>query len=378
MQVGSLEYNAAKLCLAKLLRGDDPGALPDEKVLLKAAQAEGVTALCHDHLRHSPIWEACSESLRASLTQITYQEAALEMLRAEELRKVLALLAEHGLPVLILKGAALAYTLYPKPHLRSRCDTDLLLPSREEAERVWQLLQLLGYQRIEPIPGNLINYEFTCYKFDSRKLTYTLDIHWRVSNSTLFAERFTFNELFNDSLPVLTMGPHAYCLSLHHAFLLAAMHRFLNIHMGTANRLIWLNDIHKLTQLCNEKCWKQIIALAKERSLCGPCLNTLRNAQEWLATYLPDAILDELQTGANREGFNPRHASTRWSLELLTFRKLPSNLIRLRWLIQHLFPATACIHNRYSFRYSFLLPWFYSVRIIRFFWKIIFHKPIAS
>ena len=47
--------------------------------------------------------------------------------------------------MLLLKGAALAYTLYPEPHLRERCDTDLLLPSREDAERAGRVLQTLSY-----------------------------------------------------------------------------------------------------------------------------------------------------------------------------------------------------------------------------------------
>jgi len=50
------------------------------------------------------------------------------MARVVELREVLAALAGAGLPVLLLKGAALAYTLYPEPHLRDRSDTDLLFP----------------------------------------------------------------------------------------------------------------------------------------------------------------------------------------------------------------------------------------------------------
>ncbi len=83
-------------------------------------------------------------------------------MRAAELREVLAALAGAGLPVLLLKGAALAYTLYPEPHLRERCDTDLLLPSRDEAERAWRVLQTLGYQRPNAVSGDLIVHELGC------------------------------------------------------------------------------------------------------------------------------------------------------------------------------------------------------------------------
>ena len=105
--------------LAALLRDEDPGPMPDEAVLLDTARAEGVLALCHDRLRRSPAWEQYPETLRAALTRHAYQEVAVEMMRAAELREVLEALAQQGLPVLLLKGAALAYTLYPEPHLRT-------------------------------------------------------------------------------------------------------------------------------------------------------------------------------------------------------------------------------------------------------------------
>ena len=195
--------------LAALMRGEEPGSAPAESVLLDTARAEGVLALCHERLRQSAAWEQYPATLRAALTQHAYQEVAVEMVRAAELREVLEALARQGLSVLLLKGAALAYTLYPEPHLRSRCDADLLLPSRDEAERAWRLLQTLGYQRPNAISGDLISYELGCYKTGPGGLTHALDVHWRLSNNALFAERFTFAELAAAAVPVPALGPQA-------------------------------------------------------------------------------------------------------------------------------------------------------------------------
>ena len=133
--------------LAAVMRGGEPGALPpDEAGLLETARAEGVLTLCHHQLRRSSAWTQYPEPLRETLTRHAYQAVAVELMRAAELRDVLAALAQADLPVLLLKGAALAYTLYPEPHLRERCDTDLLLPSREDAERAGRVFQTLSYQ----------------------------------------------------------------------------------------------------------------------------------------------------------------------------------------------------------------------------------------
>jgi hypothetical protein len=351
--------------LAALVRGAEPGPMPDEAVLLDTAGAEGVLALCYDRLRRSPAWEHTPETLRAALTRHAYQEVAVEMLRAAELRAVLEALARQDLPVLLLKGAALAYTLYPEPHLRSRCDADLLLPSRDEAERAWRVLQTLGYQRPNAVSGDLISHELGCYKTGPGGLTFALDVHWRLSNNTLFAERFTFAELAAAAVSIPALGPDARGLGWVHALLLACTHRIGHLPEGSADRLIWLYDIDQLARCFTEEHWRPFTALAEERGVCGPALDGLSAAQAWLATMAPEAVLRRLRAGAARERFDPRQARSRWRFAWWIFRSLPSTAARLRWLGQHLFPEVDYMRRKYDFQHPGWLPWFYSVRFAR-------------
>lgn len=347
--------------------------MPEEAALLSTAQAEGVLAFCHDRLRRSPAWERYSATLRAALTQHVRQEVAVEMLRAVELREVLAALARQGLSVLLLKGAALAHTLYPEPHLRSRCDTDLLLPSREAAERAERVLQALGYQQPMAITGDLTCHELGCYKTGPGGLTHALDIHWRMSNATLFGECFTFTELAAAAVPIPALGPYARGLGPVHALLLAGMHRVANMSGDIADRLIWLYDIHLLAQRFTSEQWSQLVMLAEERFLCGPCFDGLHSTQIGFGTTLPDAVLNRLRAGTNREGFDPRHAHPQWRFEWLTFCSLPPTM-RLRWLGQYLFPSARHMRDRYGFRHLLWLPWFYGVRIVRRVSKLLYQR----
>ncbi len=57
------------------------------------------------------------------------------MLRERELVAVLAALAEAGVETLLLKGTPLAYTHYPEPALRTRCDTDVLIAAATATRR---------------------------------------------------------------------------------------------------------------------------------------------------------------------------------------------------------------------------------------------------
>ncbi len=354
-----------KLWLARLLRGAEPGALPDESALLQVARREGVLTLCQYHWRRSPAWAQAPATLQAELTRCVQQEVAVELARTVALRAVLAALAQAGLPVLLIKGSALAHTLYPQPYLRSRCDTDLLVPSRADAERAWQVFQTLGYQRPATVAGDLISYELGCYKTSPGGWTHALDVHWRPSNHAFFAERLTFPELAAAAVPLPALGPHAQGLGLAHALLLACIHRMGNLSVGNANRLIWLYDIHRLAQGLTDQQWQQIVILAEERALCGPCCDGLDSARQWFATTLPDAILNRLRAGADREGFDPRPFQSLWRFQWLTLRTLPTNRMRLRWLGEHLFPNAGYLRSKYGFHSSLWLPWFYAVRIVR-------------
>ncbi|MFO7641302.1 MAG: nucleotidyltransferase family protein [Candidatus Competibacteraceae bacterium] len=361
----SPSLDPVKAWLAALVRGAELGPMPDEAALLATARTEGVLALSHDRLRRSPVWTRYPETLRAALTRHACQEVAVDMARAAELREVLAALAREGLAVLLLKGAALAHTLYPEPHLRERCDTDVLLPSREEAERAWRVLQTLGYQRPNAISGDLISHELGCYKTGPGGLTFALDVHWRLSNNALFAERFTFAELAAAAVPIPALGPDARGLGVVHALLLACTHRIGHLPDGSADRLIWLNDIDRLARCFTEEHWRPFTALAEERGVCGPALDGLRAAQAWLATMAPEAVLRRLRAGADRERFDPRQARSRWRFAWWIFRSLPSTAARLRWLGQHLFPEADYLRRKYDFQHPGWLPWFYGVRFAR-------------
>lgn len=350
-----------KLWLAKLLCGQEPGAMPDEAKLLATARSEGVLALCHDRLRRLPAWNHCSMTLRTTLTQAAYQEVALEMVRAEELRKVLATLAQQNLPVMILKGAALAYTLYPKPHLRSRCDTDLLFSSMKDAERASKALQIMGYKQSMDIAGDLIQYELNCCKITSAGVNHDLDIHWGVSNCALFANRFSFFELKAKAVSIPELSPHAYGLNQNYALLLACMHRINNLWPGTADRLIWIYDIYLITSHLTSEQWKEFALLAEARELCGPCLDGLYIAHKLFNTQPPEDIRYQLQKGMHKESLNLTKAHTRWQYKCLTFRHLPIK-IGLRWLLQHFFPTIKYLKSKYNFKNNLYSPWFYGLR----------------
>ncbi len=103
--------------------------------ILAAAKLNRVQELLYAKLRESHLWSELPEALRHSLAGINRRATARELFLAAEFEQDLNALAAEGIQTLLLKGTALAYTLYPSPALRPRCDVDLLLRDKSTAHR---------------------------------------------------------------------------------------------------------------------------------------------------------------------------------------------------------------------------------------------------
>jgi hypothetical protein len=213
---------------------------------LAACAAEDLIPLVRHRLESIPGASAWPVALRETLHRAARMRAAADMLLERELIAALAALAEAGIGSLLLKGAALAYTHYAEPHLRTRCDTDVLI---RPADRIGarQALERLGYERRNEIDGTLVSYQ-ECHTKRDGAVRHVIDLHWQVNNRQVFAQALRFDEVRARSVPVPPLGPAARALCPTDALLLACMHRAA--HLGASgtegDRLLWLYDIHLL------------------------------------------------------------------------------------------------------------------------------------
>ena len=83
---------------------------------------------------------------RKPFEDIVRLAAASELSAAHDLSRLCESAQRHGVELLLLKGAALAYTHYRRPYLRPRNDIDLFL-RRADLGRAEELLASLGYER---------------------------------------------------------------------------------------------------------------------------------------------------------------------------------------------------------------------------------------
>lgn len=367
--------------LCALLRGE-PAAWPESDAAAFAARLQtcaavhGVDRLLSRQLSQGGLGER-------PLSQVTYSArdihelAVIELSRKHQLVCVLNALADCDVNPLLLKGAALGYWLYPSPLLRPRGDTDLLIRSAERTV-VNRVLTELGYEKLNAISGEIVTYQCGYATRDRFGIDHLLDLHWRISNTQLFARAFDYEELKSRSIPIGTLGEHARGLSLADALLHACMHRAHHLHSAIqvhgvprcgGDRLIWLYDIHLLVGAMSSCELAEFAGLAEQKAVRAICRDALLRARQCFNTE----ICHELLTALARPGpFEPSaaHLLTGSARHLMTeLRSLPRWRDRATLLREHLFPSGDYIREKYAATGPLWLPVLYLKRVAHGTWK---------
>ena len=354
--------------LCQILRGD-PAPWPatrDEDLpqrLLEASRAHGVVPLIHHYLRLTPHWNEWPISMREPLAHAARMHTAEDILREQELIAVLAALAEAGVATILLKGTPLAYSHYPEPALRTRCDTDVLVApaSRDAAMRA---LEALGYRRPNAVSGLLVSYE-ECFSKRTGNIDHVVDLHWQINNGQVFAQALIWDEALARSVPVSRLGASARALCPVHALLLACMHRaaHLGVDGPEGSRLLWLYDIHLLANAMTAEEWRDFVRLCVTRAMCGVSLDAFKCAQETFATVFPPDVMTQLARPATEELSAAYLHGGRSRLFLTELRALDTWSARATLLRESLFPPSDYLLAKYETRQRWLLPWWYVRRL---------------
>jgi len=285
-------------------------------------------------------------------------------MRHSELMRVLAELASAGVRVLPFKGAALAHTHYPAPHVRVHADTDLLVAARD-VPILEEVLARLGYIRPPETSGRLVSYQSHYGRTDHHGVIHPVDVHWKISNIQSLADRFTFEELWESRVPVPALGSSAFTIDGVHALLLALIHQ-AGHHPGSRD-LLWIYDLHLIANRLTPEGRRQVQALAADRGLGQIASDGLARARASFGTCAidlsPDALRDRPahQEGAAAVIHGPWRQVDVLRLDL---DALPSWRARARLIREHLFPSASYMRARYGVRSNLLLPALYVWRAL--------------
>ena len=201
-------------------------------------------------------------------------------------------LAAADIPVLIIKGAALAHTVYPHPYLRPMDDGDILVP-RHHAEAAIDVLcdhewqPFYGSTR-EALKTYVVNRDHS-FNFENKQGT-GIDLHWRLC---LVMTPDETQQPFWDAAVPFSLGkkPARTLCPTDHLFH-ACVH---GIVWNQVPALRWILDSLLILRKHGSAIeWDRLVAHAKSHQLCLWAFEALNYLRDEFDAEVPTATLDVL------------------------------------------------------------------------------------
>ena len=291
--------------------------------------------------------------------------------------EIASVLSAEGIPIILMKGAALLRTLYDDQGLRTLCDVDLLVDERD-VERADTQLQAGGLKLpVSEEVGSRCHYSLVyCWQ---QPRTVPVELHWRIF------ERyrpyvFDLDVVRAQARPVPGMPPTVLVMAPEHELAHLCMHlerhaiayrslirrkdwsELLLLPQGSG-RLTWLYDIALYLQRRSALIdWDKFVDTARRWAIDGRIHAVLEMSRRALGVGPPPEVLQALNRGrpqlveriahsvvlaSHRANERQRNASARiprphW----LTRLSVPILRFAHTWI--SIFPPSAYLHARYA------------------------------
>ena len=341
-------------------------SLQDWERMVTTARIERMAPLLCHIFRRTGWPDGMPENLRAVLLRDFYNSAAQGDLYFRELERVLSEFHRAEIAAVLLKGAALATTLYPDVAVRPMGDVDLLV-RQADLSRAIDVVEKLGYAPENPSMRRGLEY-LVFYEANFRggeHLPVPLELHWNLmggANSRyrppldwFWAQTRTIR--FGDS-SALVFTPTAHLLH-------AAAHLALK-HGGDDTRLLWLYDLHLIIVQSADLNWTELVSKGREANWALALHTVLDEVQRLFLTPVPAWVMDALAEKSDPEAGRlmermaaPDLTRTSGAWNHLAFL---SGTTRLRWLAAVIAPDPVYMQWRYQPKPTWLWPLYYFVR----------------
>lgn len=347
---------------------DGLSEIPPSKAreFIETCESEGVSALVRQSLLKGKFTGNLLPEISARLDQFHARQAVVNLVRTQDNRRVFDGLSQHHIDFIILKGEALAWTLYPEPHLRTRLDTDILFRNKQQAEEAFGILSKLGYRKGFALEGELVGLQFECSKDLQGGITNFLDVHNRLCNSLWIGNKFTFDELAQNTLKIDYQGLQVEILNRPYALLHNCLHRLSNKRSGEEDKLIWRYDMHLLNEAMSREDWETFCQIAEQKEVAALCLEGLTRAEDAFPGTLPSFAKHCLVQISQTEPEPPSNLDKSWGGYLLNLQSQKSIRGKICYVWENLFPPASYIRERYKPSRRALVPYYYLKRLLDF------------
>ncbi len=291
--------------LTALLRGDTArvqrlvaGHAGSGEEIAQRADYHGISHLLFTLAEGQASWpRPLADNLRDTAMAREFWEAS----HMRAVQPALDALVQAGITPVVMKGTALAYSLYASPASRTRGDTDLLV-TPADLSRARQVLQDAGFTRGADAHGTL--FQESWLTPSGRDLVHVIDLHWQANDSPVLQQALPLEGGLTRTRPLSRLGDGVHALSYGDSLLQQAFnakwHSDFGFFLGHERvtgmrRLIWAYDMHLLLQAMDAEELESIVQRAAKVGAAPALLEAIEHAQAVLGTPVDEHLLTRLR-----------------------------------------------------------------------------------
>jgi hypothetical protein len=345
--------------------------------LIQKAKQRKVAAMLFYNISQNGEIDRISKEAKFNLRKNYLAVLSKNMNIYKELAKLLKRLNDEEIPVIVLKGAALAELVYENIAIRPMLDIDLIAKSND-IKRINQIFLELNWENQEYLSQSGFHEEF------SKHASYTngkvlIEIHPRIHELPKL-------DPWLDAVSAKICSNDTFILGKEDFLLHICLHLEDHYRTGLEVNLIWYIDIVKFLEHYQEDInWDYFIEKTKELNVEEIIHGILHEINQNLGGTIPDHILN--QFGASQSNlsienvFSPLSTPTKYFHVLMSEISGPRNATiknRAFIIFRNIFPHKAYMVRKYDIKKQNFFYLYYFVRAfkgIKKFISGIYHLP---
>ncbi|MCC6545327.1 MAG: nucleotidyltransferase family protein [Nitrospirae bacterium] len=364
------------LYLLSLLRGDahllpqvSPEISIDEwKKLLSALRSHWITPLLYYKIGNSPPeFHPPGEILDQMRT--AFLLSRIQCLKIEkQVNEIVNSFNRKGIEFIVLKGPALAHSIYPDPATRPHCDLDILV-REEDFINAKGLLEEIGYKsktsRFGHLKGVDCEEAFTHQRDPDKNIM--VELHWDLHILSGHKGKQNIKELFHRSIQLETPSLSFKVLDPVDTLIACVLH--MTVTHSADIRLLSIYDIALLLQKITDKHeWQILIERSIEFNARIGLEESIKIAQLWTGLNLHADFIDfhKWPTASDIEyRIVPKVKNILGTVLNLNMSVSSNPLQKVRYTFRLAFPGTDHIRKAYPPSRNWLLPLSYIKRWLK-------------
>lgn len=336
------------------------GSVADWDGLVSYAQVENLSPGLYWALQGSGSLTAVPEDARRELEGDYWNSLARSVVLEKELSGILGAMESSSVCPVVLKGAALAGTVYEDPALRPMSDIDLMVREEEFVQACGSLSSHEGYGARLDMNATYMRLTHAVF-FGGPPGMVTVEIHKSLlGDIALRNERSVWDRVLRDRNGRLVLCPEDMLAHI-------CVHAALRHQLRSPSQLL---DIAMLVRHEGDLDWRRFTSVCKSLGAARPIGEALVAVRELLGAEIPPDVVSELISV--RDGFLRRaglslvqYGGKRHALRMMGRMLLQDGWRRrLEYARWNLFPSADWVNRSVGVRRTLVYP-YYVYRVIR-------------